>query len=99
MDRQALKRQLRAKFDATVDQAMKAVETAPDGQWIAASEWVVRDAFQGLMRECFQEIVQAKIDADPAASAASFSPGARAARDDGGAVQGCAAGRRAHRRR
>jgi hypothetical protein len=99
MDRQALKRQLRAKFDATVDRAMEAVETAPDGQWIATSEWAVRDAFQGLMRECFQEIVQAKIDADPAASAAAFSPGARAARDGGAAVQGRAAGRRAHRRR
>ena len=99
MDRQTLKRQLRAKFDATVDQAMQAVETAPEGQWIAASEWVVRDAFQGLMRECFQEIVQAKIDSDPAASAAAFSPDARPARDNGAAVQGRAAGRRAQRRR
>jgi hypothetical protein len=104
MDQQALKRQLRAKFEATMHQAMAAVETAPDGQWIAASEWAVRDAFQGLMRECFQEIVQAKIDADPVSNAGSFSPGARPARDGGGggggaAVQGRAAGRRAHRRR
>jgi hypothetical protein len=98
MDRQALKRALQAKFDATVDRAMEAVETAPDGQWIAASEWAVRDAFQGLMRECFQEIVQAKIDRDPAASAASFSPGARPTRD-GGAVQGRTPGRHTHRRR
>lgn len=98
MDRRALKRKLQAKFEATVDQAMAAVETAPDGQWIAASEWAVRDAFQGLMRACFQEIVQAKIDADPAASAASFSPGARPG-GDGRAVQGRAPARRAHGRR
>ena len=97
MDRQALRRQLRAKVEAALDKAMEAVESAPDGRWIAGSEWAVRDAFQGLMRECFQEIVQARIDRDPAASAGSFSPGARAGRD--GAVQGRAAGRRAQRGR
>lgn len=47
---------------------MGAVESAPGGQWIAGSEWAVRGPFQELMRECFQEIVQARVDADPAAS-------------------------------
>ena len=97
MDRRALKRQLRRKVDAALDKAMDAVQSAPDGQWIAASEWVVRGAFQELMKECFQEVVQAKIDSDPAASAGSFSPGARPAHD--GAVQGGPARRRAQRRR
>jgi hypothetical protein len=97
MDRQALKRQLRTKVEAALDKAMEAVEAAPDGRWIAGSEWAVRDAFQGLMRECFQEIVQAKVDSDPAASAGSFSPGARPGQD--GAVQGRAARRRAQRGR
>ena len=97
MDRQALKRQLRAKVEAALDKAMDAVEAAPDGQWIAGSEWAVRGAFQGLMRECFQEIVQAKVDSDPAASAGSFSPGAGPG--PGGAVQGRAAAGRAQRRR
>jgi hypothetical protein len=98
MDRQALKRKLRAKFEATLEQAMDAVAAAPDGQWIAGSEWAVRGAFQELLRECFQEIVQARIDRDPAASAGSFSPGgARAGQD--GAVQGRAARRRAQRGR
>ena len=68
MDRQGLKRRLRVKVDEALDKAMGAVESAPDGQWIAGSEWAVRGAFQELMRECFQEIVQAKMDADPAAS-------------------------------
>jgi hypothetical protein len=97
MDRRALKRKLRAKFESKLDEAMRAVDAAPDGQWIAGSEWAVRGAFQDLMRECFQEIVQARIDQDPAASAGSFSPGARPGQ--GGAVQGRAARRRAQRGR
>ena|SRR5688572_6970658 len=97
MDRRALKRKLRAKFESRLDEAMDAVESAPDGRWIAGSEWAVRDAFVGLMRECFQELVQAKLDRDPAALAGSFSPGARPGRD--GAVQGRAARRRAQRGR
>jgi hypothetical protein len=97
MDRQRLKRQLRPKVEAALEKAIEAVQAAPDGQWIAASEWAVRGAFQELMRECFQEIVQAKLDADPCVSAGSFSPGARSA--SAAAVQGRAAGRRAQRRR
>lgn len=97
MDRQSLKRQLRGRVEAALDKAMDAVASAPDGRWIAGSEWAVRGAFQDLMRECFQEIVQAKVDSDPAASAGSFSPGARPG--PGGAVQGRAARRRAQRRR
>lgn len=98
MDRRALRGRLRAKFDEAVDKAMDAVASAPDGQWIAGSEWAVRGAFHDLMRECFQEIVQAKVDADPAAAAGSFSPGARPGQG-GGTVQGRAASRRAQRRR
>ena len=97
MDRQALKRKLRVKMEAALERAMEAVDAAPDGQWVAGSEWAVRDAFQGLMRECFQELVQAKVDSDPAASAGSFSPGARPGPDR--SVQGRAARRRAQRGR
>ena len=97
MDRRALRQKLRDKAEAAIEKAMDAVEAAPDGQWIAGSEWAVRGAFQELMRECFQEIVQAKVDADRSASAGSFSPGAGPRQ--GGAVQGGAAGERAQRRR
>jgi hypothetical protein len=97
MDRQGLKRRLRGKLEAALDQAMDAVESAPDGRWIAGSEWAVRGAFQGLMRDCFQEIIQAKVDSDPSAAPGSFSPGARPR--SGGAVQGRAARPRAQRRR
>jgi hypothetical protein len=99
MDRQAVRRKLLGKAGEAIDKAMDAVEAAPDGRWIAGSEWAVRGAFQELMQECFQEVVQAKIDSDPdpAASAGSFSPGARPGHD--GAVQEVAAARRAQRRR
>jgi hypothetical protein len=97
MDRQRLRRELHAKVDAALDRAMDAVESAPDGRWVAASEWAVRAAFQELMGACFQTMLQAKVDADPAANAGSFSPGRRAARRP--AVQGRAAGRRADRGR
>ena len=100
MDRQKLRRALHAKVDAALDRAVDAVESAPDGRWIDASEWAVRDAFQDLMGQCFQAILQAKVDAaDPAADAGSFSPGGRAARRAADAVQGRAAGRRADGRR
>ena len=100
MDRQALRRELQAKVDQALDRAMDAVAAAPDGQWISASEWVVREAFQDLTRDCFQAIVQARVDADPdpAVNAGSFSPGRGAAGRDR-AVQGRAAGRRADGRR
>lgn len=71
MDRDALKRELTQHFQQSLDQAMEAVERAPDGAWISASEWQVRELFQKLTAQAFERIVQAKIDAaDPAA----FSP-------------------------
>jgi hypothetical protein len=97
MDRQQLRRELHSKVDAALDKAIDAVAAAPDGQWIAGSEWVVRAAFAELMGDCFQTIVQARIDADPAVAAGSFSPGSRAAIN--AAVQSVAAAKRADRRR
>jgi hypothetical protein len=97
MDRQKLRRELHAKVDDALDRAIDAVAAAPDGRWVDASEWVVRAAFQELMGECFQTILQAKVDADPAAAAAAFSPGGRAAKRR--AVQGRAAGHRPDRGR
>jgi hypothetical protein len=108
MDRQQLRRELHAKVDAALDKAIDAVSHSPDGRWIAGSEWVVRAAFAELMGDCFQAIVQARIDADPAAVAAgSFSPDERraaaaaaaAAAANDAAVQGVAARKRVDRRR
>jgi hypothetical protein len=96
MDRQKLRRDLHARVDAALDRAIDAVAAAPDGRWIAGSEWAVRAAFQELMGDCFQAIVQARVDADPVVNAGSFSP---VAGRGAAAVQGRAGGRRADRRR
>jgi hypothetical protein len=71
MDRDKLKRELTEQFQVSLNQAMEAVEKAPDGQWIAASEWQIREIFQTLMAEAYQKILQAKLDA---ADQAAFSP-------------------------
>lgn len=71
MDREALKRELTDQFQQSLDQAMNAVQRAPDGAWIAASEWEVREVFQKLTARAFERILQAKLDAAPPAA---FSP-------------------------
>lgn len=94
MEKDALRRELRQEFERTMDAAIQAVEDAPDGRWIAASEWQVREAFLGLMGGCYQRILQARIDATPAAAEAPpFSPSAPEA-----PRQGAAGRRRVHRR-
>jgi hypothetical protein len=73
MDREALKRELTEQFQQSLDQAMEAVQRAPDGAWIAASEWEVRAVFQKLTAQAFERILQAKMDAAEVKPAA-FSP-------------------------
>ncbi|HWE94588.1 MAG TPA: hypothetical protein VG269_11545, partial [Tepidisphaeraceae bacterium] len=68
------------------------VEHAPDGQWIAASEWQVREIFQKLMSESYQQMLQARMDAAPQAA---FSP----SRPPPAQGQRQASGPRAYRRR
>ena len=97
MDRNVLKARMRERFEATLEAAIKAVEAAPDGQWIAGSEWQVRDAFQALTADCYREIVQSRVDAQPSAKQAAFSPSGNAGR--GTARQGSASGSRADGRR
>jgi hypothetical protein len=91
MDRDKLKREVTEQFQRSLDQAMDCVEQAPDGRWMAASEWKIREIFQGLMADSFQRILQAKLDAT---DQVAFSPWGRA---DG--QQGPARGKRAQRRR
>ncbi len=63
MDRDALKRELSEQFEQSLDQAMDAVERAPDGSWISASEWEIRELFQKLTARAYERILQAKLDA------------------------------------
>jgi hypothetical protein len=77
MDKEVLKRQLTERFQQSLDSALKAVDDAPDGKWIAASEWEVRDIFQKLTSDCFGQMIQRRIDHLPSASQTAFSPDAR----------------------
>jgi hypothetical protein len=85
------------RFEATWEAAVNAVEAAPDGQWIASSEWQVQEAFQKLTADCYREIVQARIDGLPSEKQAAFSPGGKPGA--GAAGQGAAKGPRADHRR
>lgn len=80
MDKEVLKRRMMERAEAAVDRAIRAVEQAPDGGWVADSEWQVREAYQDLMAENFGQAVQARIDAHPSSAASSqavFSPDGR----------------------
>jgi len=74
MDRDVVMDQMTERFQALYGQALNALEKAPDGRWIADSEWAFRDAFQQLLTESYEAAVQSKADAHPTAPAASFSP-------------------------
>ena len=91
MDRDRLTRELTEHFQVSLNLAMEAVDKAPDGQWIAASEWEIREIFQKLMAEAYQKILQSKLDA---ADQAAFSPS-----KPGAGQQGASTHRRAQRRR
>jgi len=77
MDKEVLEQQLQGLCAHAVQQARTAVAAASEGQWIAGSEWQVREIFQHLTRDCYQALIQARADAHASASQAVFSPGGR----------------------
>ena len=62
---------MRNQIEQTVRGVMEAVEQAPDGQWIDASEERVRDLFGQLRQQTYQQALQMRIDAVES----DFSPG------------------------
>ncbi len=74
MDKEVLLYQMTERFQELYGEALEALERAPDGQWIAASEFAFRDAFLQLMKESYEAAVQARIDTHPTADQAAFSP-------------------------
>jgi len=94
MDKEVLKRELAERCQQALDEALRAVDNAPDGQWIAASEWEVRDVFQKLTADCFGRMIQERVDRLPSASEAAFSPDGRVAVPS---TQGTPRGSGAHR--
>jgi len=100
MDREVLMHQMTERFQEAFGKALDKLERAPDGQWIAASEFAFRDVFFELVKECYQKALQDKIDAHPTAQQAAFSPSEPcASRPPPSAEQGPASGERPHRSR
>lgn len=62
---------MRAQTDQMLDQVMTAVNNAPDGAWIKASEMTVRSVLEEYRRRVFERALQLKCDAAEGA----FSPG------------------------
>jgi hypothetical protein len=74
MDRDVLMPQMTERFREAYAKGLDAVERAPDGQWIAAGEFVFRDAFLEVMKESYEAAIQARIDAKSSRLAGTFSP-------------------------
>lgn len=79
LDKDELARRMRAEFEKTMTEVAAAVNGAPDGQLIDASEERCRDVLGEFRRIAYETAVQMRVEAtqtDP-----SFSPGKpRAAR-------------------
>jgi len=74
MDHEVLMQQMQERFREEFAKALKALEDAPDGHWIDASEMAFRDAALTVAREGLELAVQAKADAHPTARSVDFSP-------------------------
>jgi hypothetical protein len=71
---------MKQEFEQFAKEVMEAVNGAPDGQWIAASEEQVRNLSAEMRRKVFERAVQQRVDAAEAA----FPPSAPS--DDGQAT-------------
>jgi len=61
MDKEVLKQRLTEQFQRSLQRALDAVDQAADGQWIADSEWQVRDIFQKLTTDCYEQLLQQRL--------------------------------------
>ena len=73
VDAAALAARMRGSFEQTMQQVAQAVNAAPDGQWIEASEDQVWQAMAAFRERTYQTAVQMRTDAAEAA----FSPSDR----------------------
>ena len=76
LDREALRKALRAEFELTLEQVADAVDDAAVGRVIRDSEEPARDALDRLRQVVFEKALQLKIDAAQAA----FPPSAASVR-------------------
>jgi hypothetical protein len=76
MNAEAFLQRMQAKMMQAMREVAEAVNRAPDGAWINASEMQVRDVFADLRREAYETALQMRLDANQAA----FSPGGQGKR-------------------
>ncbi len=74
MSRQQYIESMRTQFEAILGGVADAVNEAPEGQIINASEEKVRDLFADFRRVAYEAALQARIDAAEAASPPSEGP-------------------------
>ncbi len=67
LDRETLKNQLLAEFEATLEAVADSVDGARDGHWIDDSEEASRIALERFRQRVYEATMQAKIDAAEAA--------------------------------
>jgi hypothetical protein len=65
---------MRAKMEAMLGQVADAINSAPDGYIVAASEEEVRDLFAEMRKQAFETGLQMRIDAAEAAFPPSEAP-------------------------
>src|SRR4051794_13089759 len=70
-------RQMRREIEEALGRVADAVNEAPPGQVIAASEEKVRDLFAGLRQKAYETAVQMRVDAAEAAFPPSGGPADR----------------------
>jgi hypothetical protein len=70
---------LQQEMQQYLQSVMKAVNNAPDGDWIGGSEEQVRDLSADFRRQVFEKAVQLKVDAAEAAFPPSAQPDERQA--------------------
>lgn len=73
VDREQLAAQLRQDMERTLARVMDAVNAAPDGRLIEASEGPVYDLMKDLERRVFEKALQMRVDS----SESTFSPSGR----------------------
>ncbi len=74
MDKEVLLHQMTERFQELYSQALGALDRAPDGEWISASEHAFRDVFQQLLMESYEAALKSKMKQHPTADQAAFSP-------------------------
>jgi hypothetical protein len=67
---EAYLQQMRQRMEQALRRVAQAVNEAPDGAWINASEWQVFEEFNDLRRDAYERALQMRSDA----AASAFSP-------------------------